>query len=454
MKRTILMPLLLLVACNPKLYSPSVEVPQRYSSVEGFVVEGDSIDTRWWLLFDDERLHMLEERASANNRDIATAMSNVEEAYYALKAVRSSHYPELDFDIEVQFENNPTEGRVNSLLLERSISWQIPLSALWRAENRQQQAQLLASDWAAYGVWLTITTEVATTYYQLAGYRDLLKIAEHNYRLRCQSEALIDSMYRYGFASLVDVERTRTLTLEALSDCETLNADIARCQYALDVLIGAAPSPEKSIETISTLDVEALPQRIAIGQPVDLLLRRPDIMQSRREMEAAAARVGIARFNRFPTLPISASGGVYGNSLKEFFRLDKLVWSTAASLVAPVVGFGRLRRAEKQSVEQYNQAAYAYEKCVLQAFADVEGTLAQIEALRGEVAAARRMVEASSRAQMLNRELWLGGMASLNDYIDAERDAYSAQQQLSQAVVALYKEYITLIKAIGGGWSE
>lgn len=151
MKRTILMPLLLLVACNPKLYSPSVEVPQHYSSVEGFVVEGDSIYTRWWLLFDDERLHMLEERASANNRDIATAMSNVEEAYYALKAVRSSHYPELDFDIEVQFENNPTEGRVNSLLLERSISWQIPLSALWRAENRQQQAQLLASDWAAYG---------------------------------------------------------------------------------------------------------------------------------------------------------------------------------------------------------------------------------------------------------------------------------------------------------------
>ena len=448
------MPLLLLVACNPKLYSPSVEVPQRYSSVEGFVVEGDSIDTRWWLLFDDERLHMLEERASANNRDIATAMSNVEEAYYALKAVRSSHYPELDFDIEVQFENNPTEGRVNSLLLERSISWQIPLSALWRAENRQQQAQLLASDWAAYGVWLTITTEVATTYYQLAGYRDLLRIAEHNYRLRCQSEVLIDSMYRYGFASLVDVERTRTLTLEALSDCETLNADIARCQYALDVLIGAAPSSENSIETVSTLDVEALPQRIAIGQPVDLLLRRPDIMQSRREMEAAAARVGIARFNRFPTLPISASGGVYGNSFKEFFRLDKLVWSTAASFVAPVVGFGRLRRAEKQSVEQYNQAAYAYEKCVLQAFADVEGALAQIEALRGEVAAARRMVEASSRAQMLNRELWLGGMASLNDYIDAERDAYSAQQQLSQAVVALYKEYITLIKAIGGGWSE
>ena len=439
-------------ACNPKLYKPQVTIPTEYSSIAGVYSDTINMDSQWWRLFNDPYLDTLQSQALKANRDIKSAMSNIVEAYYAMKGVRSEHYPTLGFDLDVNLEDEPPEGRLNSIVLGSSISWQLPLSALWREQNREAQAELMAADWAAYGMRLTVAADVAQMYYNLAGYRDQHTIACRTYELRRSSEALIDSMYHHGFSSLTDVERARVLTSEAAANIATLSESMATTEHAIAVLISDTPSSHTHITTISTLSADALPPDIAIGQPVDLLFRRPDIMQARREMDAASARVGVARANRFPSLSFSGTGDIYGSSIKEFFRLDQLVWSAASSLITPVLGFGRLKRTEKQYIEQYRQAVYAYEKCITEAFEDVENALSAIEARRKELDAAQRMVEASSQALYLSQALYKGGMSSISDYIDAERDAYSAQMQLSQSIVSLYEAYINLIEAIGGGW--
>lgn len=447
-----LISLVALCSCNPNLYEPEVAIPNAYTALSGIDNDTVGANNRWWLLFDDARLDSLQDRALLANRDINSAMSSVVEAMYAMKGVRSSHYPELDFDIDIEAEEEPTEGRINSFTLSRTISWKLPLSALWREQNRAAQAELLAADWAAYGMLLTVTAEVAKSYYNLAGYRDQYLIAQRTHALRRQSEAIIDSMYRYGFSSRNDVERARMLTAEAVASMATLSENIEHTEHALAALVGDTPSNVTHIATISTISEEALPPTIAIGQPADLLFRRPDIMKARREMDAARARVGEARFNRFPVLSVSGSGGIYGSSVKEFFRLDKLIWSAASTLMAPAIGFGRLRRVEKQAIEEYRQAAYAYEQCVINAFKEVEDLLSTIASLRTELDASRTMVSASSKALELTRALYEGGMSPIGDYIDAERDAYSAQLNLSSCTVALYEAYIGLIEAIGGGW--
>lgn len=446
--------LVALCSCTPNLYEPEVRVPDAYTTLSGIDNDTLGIDSKWWLLFDDARLDSLQNRALLANRDINSAMSSVAEALYAMKGVRSSHYPELDLDIDIEAEDEPTEGRINSFTLSRTVSWKLPLSALWREQNRAAQAELLAADWAAYGMLLTITSEVAKCYYKLAGYRDQYSIAQRTHTLRQQSEAIIDSMYCHGFSSRSDVERARMLTAEAVASMATLSEEIAHTEHALAALVGDTPSHITHIATTSTISEEALPPEIAIGQPADLIFRRPDIMKARRMMDAARARVGEARFNRFPALSFVGSGGIYGSSVKEFFRLDKLIWSAASTFMAPAIGFGRLRRAEKQAIEEYRQAAYAYEECVINAFKEVEDILSSIASLRIELDASRTMVAASIKALELTRALYEGGLNPIGDYIDAERDAYSAQLNLSSCTVALYEAYIDLIEAIGGGWSR
>ena len=77
------------------------------------------------------------------------------------------------------------------------MTWEVSLFGALRNSTRAARAELLSSQWALRGVMLSLTAEVATTYFQLLGYRRNLRIAERSYALRRESAALIDSMYRH-----------------------------------------------------------------------------------------------------------------------------------------------------------------------------------------------------------------------------------------------------------------
>ena len=297
-----------------------------------------------------------------------------------------------------------------------------------------------------------LAAEVATTYFTLLEYERDLAIARQSCALRRESAALIDSMFRYGMSDGVALEQARSLVYTAEADIPQYRRAVAQTRLSLDILLGETPRRTDSAGAGLRLLTDYRPADIPVGLPSELLERRPDIMQARYDMLAAAAEVGIARGNRFPSIALTAKGGAASNSIKGLTSANPWAWDALGSLTLPVFNFGRLRRAEQAAMERYTQSALTYEQTVLTAFSDVEQALVAITTYRRQTERYGELVLANDRIAAMTQALYRSGLSDYLDVIDAQRSLYQSQMEFVNLVAQQYINYVNLCKALGGGW--
>lgn len=443
--------LIALAACNARITPPQISMPSNYSYAEQLVTDSLGIDFAWWKYFGDSTLNDLIMRSIANNRNLLVAASRIEQARIELGNVRSNYLPSFDF--EVSAEGNYTqETRIEQQYqISPTMSWEVPLFGALRHSRRAAYADLYATKWAFRGVMLSLTAEVATSYFTLLQYRSSLEVARNTYRLREISAALMDSMYRYGFVSAVERQQAYSLADAAAVDIPTYERAVVETAAALSTLMGEYPL-DSIVESPVALHADRLPPEIPIGLPSALLERRPDVLEAYYGVEQAAAEVNIARVARFPTLSLTASGGVLSSTIKGLTSSDPFSWSAAVKLLQPIYAFGRLKRNELSKREGYYQAVKQYEQSILQAFADVSDALSQISTYKREVERYGAMLESDQRVYELAKALYRSGMNSYTDLIDAERTLYDSQLSYTEVRAQQYIAYVALFKALGGGW--
>ena len=215
---TIAAAVLTLAACTPKFYPPQVATPESYVYGAGFSSDTTGVGERWWELFGDTTLDALVEQALANNRDVAVAAARVQQARANLKTVRAQYLPQIGAEATAEGEYTPETEIVQSYAVEPTLSWELSLFGALRNAKRAAKAEIAASEWALAGVRLSLAAEVATTYFTLLEYERDLSIARQTLRLRRESAALIDSMFRYGMSDGVALEQARSLVYTAEAD--------------------------------------------------------------------------------------------------------------------------------------------------------------------------------------------------------------------------------------------
>ena len=439
-------------ACTPRFYPPRVSVPDDYIYGRGFSEDTTRFGPEWWTLFGDTVLNNLVARALDNNRDVAVAASRVEEARLNLKSVRAQYLPQVGLGVTAEGEYTPATKIVQSYAVEPSLSWEVALFGQLRNAKRAAKAQIASSEWALRGVRLALAAEVATTYFTLLEYERDLAIARQSCALLRESAALIDSMFRYGMSDGVALEQARSLVYTAEADIPQYRRAVAQTRLSLDILLGETPRRTDSAGAGLRLLTDYRPADIPVGLPSELLERRPDIMQARYDMLAAAAEVGIARGNRFPSIALTAKGGAASNSIKGLTSANPWAWDALGSLTLPVFNFGRLRRAEQAAMERYTQSALTYEQTVLTAFADVEKALVAIATYRRQTERYGELVLANDRIAAMTQALYRSGLSDYLDVIDAQRSLYQSQMEFVNLVAQQYINYVNLCKALGGGW--
>ena len=435
---TIAAAVLTLAACTPKFYPPQVATPENYLYGEGFSQDTTGVGERWWELFGDTTLDALVEQALANNRDVAVAAARVQQARANLKTVRAQYLPQIGAEATAEGEYTPETKIVQSYAVEPTLSWELSLFGALRNAKRAAKAEIAASEWALAGVRLSLAAEVATTYFTLLEYERDLSIARQTLRLRRESAALIDSMFRYGMSDGVVLEQARSLVY-------TAEADIPQYSRAVEQtwLSGAG----------LRLLTDYRPADIPVGLPSELLKRRPDIRQAHFNMLQAAAQAGQARSARFPSISLTAKGGVASSSIKGLTAANPWAWDALGSVAEPIFGFGKLRNAERAAMAAYTQSAKTYEQTVLTAFADVEKALVAIATYRSQTERTGELVLSNDRIATMTRALYRSGLSDYLDVIDAERSLYQSQMSHVNLVVQQYINYVTLCKALGGGWT-
>lgn len=451
MKRFLFLVGAVLVACAPRFYPPQVTLPNDYEYNSGFAGLHE-IDSCWWRMFGDTLLNRLVERALTNNRDLAVAAARVEEARAELGVVRAQYLPQIGAGITAGGSYTDVTRIVQSYAVEPTLSWEISLFGALRNTRRSARAQIASTIWAYHGVRLSLAAQVATAYFELLEYEQALSIARSSYRIRYESAALIDSMHRYGMSDGVALAQARSLVYEAEADIPRYERAVEDTRLSLAVLLGeTAPQPEQTGPDIR-LERIAVRMDIPVGLPSDLLNRRPDLMESRYSLLAAAAEVGVARSARFPSIGLTAKGGVSSASLKGLTRSNPWTWDAAGSITAPIFAFGKLKRSEQAAMSRYEQARHRYEQSVLSAFSEVETALDAIDTYRLQTERYTELVAANRKIAEMTKARYRLGISDYFNVLETQRNLYESQLQLANLVAQQYINYIDLCKALGGGF--
>lgn len=438
--------------CSPRLYSPEIEVPERYLYGKGFGDDSSGLADEWWMIFGDSTLNRLIDTALVHNRDLAAAVSRIEEARYNLMETRAGLLPTADVSVKAGASySRPPEIR-QQYALEGVASWEVPLFGKLRHTMDSARAGIEYAEWAYRGVRLSLAAEVATSYFTLLRYMADLNIAERSWQLRRESASLIDSMYVHGMITGVNREQAMSLVYTAEADIPQYERAVEQTMLSLKLLLGKTPEFDLELPDEPADMSEYGGMEIPVGLPSDMLHRRPDVMEAYSLMRQAAAEAGLARSARFPSISLTGSGGLASDALKSLFSGESAVWSATGGILMPLLHFGALRNREKAAKERYMQSAYAYEQACLAALSDVETALAGIASYREQTDRYGELVRANRRIALMSTSLYASGLSAYLDVIDAERTLYDSRMQLVNLVAQQCINYVNLCKALGGGW--
>lgn len=411
----------------------------------------------WWEIYHDAQLNGLEERVTAQNPSLRSALETYLAARDQIAAARSLFYPTLSAGVSAAHlkvsENRPFatasgSTNFNDLVLAGQASWEPDFFGRIRrtVEAARASAQASAADQAS--VDLALHAEMATAYFDLRGLdaqQHLLRSTVTNLEGQLQ---LTERLLNGGVATAVDVAQAQT-QLETVR-AQLVDVGEARAQY--EHAIGTLANYDLSTFSIppSPLD-QPLPQ-VPTGVPSQLLERRPDIAAAERITAAANAQIGIAISAFYPNISIGGTGGFEGTHGGTWIQGPSSLWSLGAQATELLFDAGQRRALTDQAKHLYEAQADTYRNTVLQAFQDVEDQLSNLRILEQESAVEDRAVAAAQHSFDLSNQRYKGGVTSYLEVLTAEDTLLQNQRLIIDLQTRQFASSVSLVRALGGGW--
>ncbi|MEI8234042.1 MAG: efflux transporter outer membrane subunit [Verrucomicrobiota bacterium] len=419
---------------------------------------GSAADISWRSFFTDPQLRKLIETALQNNRDMRVAALNVELARDQYRIQRAALCPTVG--PEASGIRGRTAAGVNGTTAPllgnqynvdyAAAAYELDLFGKLRSLTRQQQEKYLASAEARTSVQISLISQVAIGYLTLHEIDEQLAVARQTLEAVRDSFRLNKRSFEAGTASELDLSTADAQVQTAQVHVLEFERQSALAVNSLTLLVGQplpADMPRGRSQPGQTV-VANLPA----GLPSDLLLRRPDILESEHILKAANADIGAARAAFFPTIALTSSVGGSSLQLSKLFSKSAATWAFAPEISLPIFDCGKnLAGLDAANVSKRIEIAN-YEKSIQTAFREVADALAGKASYEQQVGAQESLVAAEQKRYTLANARYRQGVDNYLNVLSAQQDLYSAQQALIQSRFARLSSLITLYKALGGGW--
>ncbi len=437
-------------AMGPDFKKPVVETPQKFRFTD--FESKETVNLKWWELFDDSVLCSLVVAALTDNKDALIAASRIEEARASLGYTQADQYPRLDLEAGAKTGNFTGVSRSSttdkSAYIAPVLSWEIDFWGKYRRSTEAARSELMASEYSLRTVQISLISEVVSTYFLLLDYHQRLIISEQTLDSRLYSLDIIQKRFNKGIIPEIDLNQAQIQKEIAAAAIPVYERSIAQTENAISILIGRFPV---NIEKGINLHNQAIPPDIPVGLTSTLLERRPDIAEAMYLLEAQTAKIGVAEALKFPSITLT---GLFGAASSELSSIstDGSVWSVGGSLLGPIFNFNKnLQRVEIEK-ERTQQALYRYENKVLFAFREVSDALSEIQTYRKQISAVGRKFKAAKNASVLSKMRYDKGVTSYLEVLDSERTLFEVGLEHSQLKQQFLNAYVKLYKALGGGW--
>lgn len=430
---------------------PQLNMPETLDSTS---VDSTSLgDYSWEELYTDTTLQALIRKTLTYNKDMLIAAARVKELAAMKRIDYANMFPSIGVKAYGEKEATNYGGDnykpSNQFYLKPGATWELDLWGKLRWSRDKSLADFMGSIENQRALKMTLIAQVAQSYFELVALDNELSIVRKTVDARRESLHLARIRYEGGLTSetafrQAQVELARTATL-----VPDLERKIALKENEIAFLSGDYPHRiQRSVLPEDVLFTNTLP----VGLPSTLLERRPDIRQAEQALIAANAAVGVAYTSLFPTISLTASFGVESSELTNIMKSPYHLLSV--NLLQPIFAMGKNRAMLKAKKAACEQAAYAYEKAVLNAFKDAYNAIVEFNKIKEVYETRLRLEQASKSTLDLAQLQYINGVIGYMDLLDAQRGYLDAQIGLSNAIRDKQITMVNLYKALGGGWQE
>lgn len=409
---------------------------------------------QWWTRYQSDALNALVEEGLANSPDLAAAERNLAGAREQLRGqVNSSLLPTVDAGVSatrnraLTMPNLPQPTALfNVFTGQVQASYNLDLFGAARFANTSLAAQVEQHAYQLEAARRSLAANIVTGAITSASLAEQVALTEKQVVLLRQVARDTQRRYELGAASQNDA-------LDADQDAATLEASLpglrARwhaTRHALAVLLGRSPDQAPPDLAFSTI---AVPEAVPVVVPSELLASRPDVLVAEAALLAAAADVGLATAQLFPSLSLTASMGKGGFAWADALSGAGSIWAIGASLTQPIFHGGQLLAERSAAKERYEAAVLQYKQTVLTAFRDVADTLSRLDAGGQALASAEGSRRAAEQSyQNTAKRVRLGALAPYTQYASEQHYVAARLRELEYANARM-TETAALFQAMG-----
>lgn len=443
----------------PTYQRPAAPVPAAWPDSAAVKPGAVSLMPDWQVYFPDPRLQALIAAALENNRDLRIATARIAEARAQYGIQQADRLPNVNLNAQrtaslspasTSFTAKPYQAQrydVNASLVSFELDFWGRVSSL----NAAAKASYLATESAQRAFRLSLISDVANAYLSVLELQQRVQLAVSTAKGRRDVMELTGHRRDAGVSSDLDSLQAEGIYQATLADQANLQRQLAAAENLLGQLVGQMPAVLPAGRNLA--DQGITPDLIA-GVPSEVLLQRPDVLAAEQRLIASNANIGAARAAFLPRISLTGAFGTASRQLSGLFGAGSDAWSFQPALTLPLFDAGR--NSANLDVAQARKviAVAEYEKTIQLAFREVADLLNARDSLTGQLDAQQANARVQHRRLTLVEARYQAGIANHLELLDAQRDAYAAEQGEVQVRRAQLSAQAQLYKALAGDTAE
>lgn len=429
--------------------------PPSFSAAENFT-QATPV-AAWWENLHDDALTQLVDGALQQNLDIRAAHARLEASRALLRNSRQQLLPSADVAATGTRQNqvgNPLAGA--DLVTETrqsgfDLAWEADLFGRIGSEIQMAAAQMQISEDDLRAVQVSIAAEVANAYIALRGAQYQLRVAQDSTRNQQATYDLTLRLAEIGRGDQFDVTRARAQLDLTQSRIPALQADIDIALNRLAVL-GRQPVDALRASLAEPRNLPSVPAAVAIGKPLDLLKRRPDVRRAEHELLGAIHGYNLRVADLYPRVTfggslgyVASDWGTLGTQSGEFFAF-------APSLRWAGLNTGRVLSQIDAADARIDARAAEFEQSLLLALEETDNALQNFSREEERRLYLLAAAQSSTQAAEFARQRFEIGSSDFISVLDAERSQLTVNAELAKSETQLLLNLVSVYRALGGGW--
>ncbi|UPT71273.1 MAG: TolC family protein [Flavobacterium sp. JAD_PAG50586_2] len=420
-------------------------------------------DIKWKQFFTQTDLVKLIDDALAKNNDLQIADKNISIANLQFKQSKWNSVPQVNAfatATSTRLSDNSLNGLSTSQFLGQhhvddysaglNLSWEADIWGKFRNQKKRAQALFLQSKEAKKATQTAVVANVSKGFYDLLMLDAQLDIAKKTLVLNDSIVFVVNLQYESGQVTLLAKQQTEAQRLIAAKLVPQLEQNIQLQENAISVLTGTFPEAKERNSNLNSITVS---ENTSAGIPAQLLSKRPDVKSAELALRAANSKVGITKAYFYPSLNITASGGVNAFEASNWFTIPaSLFGSVVGGLTAPLLNSKKIRTQYEIAKLERDQAAIQFRQTVLVAVSEVTNALVKIDKLKEQYTLGNERVVMLQKAVSNANLLFKNGMANYIEVIVAQGNLLQAELELASLKKDRLSANVELYRALGGGW--